>query len=76
MKVAFDVHGVLDSVEYFRNLSRTHKLAGDEVYIISGQKWDTSVLANLTSLNVSYDRYISIVDWLGDTGTSSEPKVL
>jgi hypothetical protein len=64
MRVAFDVHGVLDSLDYFRKLLRGHYLAGDEVFIISGQKFDENVAAGLAKHNLTYHKYISIVEWL------------
>jgi len=64
MRVAFDVHGVLDSLDYFRKLLRGHYLAGDEVFIVSGQKFDENVEAGLAKHNLTYHRYVSIVEWL------------
>ena len=72
MRVAFDVHGVLDSLDYFRKLLRVHYLAGDEVFIVSGQKMDENVAAGLARHNLVYHHYISIVDWLGKTGQPVE----
>ena len=68
MRVAFDVHGVLDSLDYFRKLLRGHYMAGDEVFIISGQKFDANVAAGLAKHNLMFHKYISIVEWLQDEG--------
>ena len=72
MRVAFDVHGVLDSLDYFRKLLRVHYLAGDEVFIVSGQKFDEDVEAGLAKHNLTYHRYVSIVEWLEQTGVPIE----
>jgi len=74
MRVAFDVHGVLDSLDYFRKLLRGHYLAGDEVFIISGQKFDENVAAGLAKHNLTYHRYVSIVEWLDKAGLPVEWK--
>jgi len=70
MRVAFDFHGVLDSLPYFRKLLRMHYKAGDEVWIISGQKLDAAVRRTLQGLDLLsyYHRYFSIVGWLEQTG--------
>lgn len=62
MKIAFDVHGVLDTYEYFRNLLKLHISNGDTVYIISGQLLDEQMSGFLTEYSLSYHHYFSIVE--------------
>lgn len=68
MKIAFDVHGVLDTFKYFRDLIKTHHRNGDEVYIISGQLLDDQMKAFIEQHDLPYSKYISVTGELQDRG--------
>ena len=68
MKVAFDVHGVLDTYEYFRKLLNRSFMNNDEVYIISGQLFDEEMEAFVKKHNLLYNHYISVTGELQDRG--------
>ena len=68
MKVAFDVHGVLDTFKYFRDLAKTHFRNGDEVYIISGQLLDEQMKGFLSEHDIPYTHYMSVTGELQDRG--------
>lgn len=68
MKIAFDVHGVLDTFEYFRELANTLYNAGHEIYIISGQLFDDQMINFLIDNEICYHKYFSITQWLMDAG--------
>jgi hypothetical protein len=68
MKIAFDVHGVLDTFEYFRELADVLYEAGHEVYIISGQLLDDQMIEFLETSRIRYHKYFSITQWLIDAG--------
>lgn len=65
-KVAFDIHGVLDTYPYFRNLLKLHYEIGDEVYIISGQLLDDEVKAFLDKYDLPFTHYMSVTGELQD----------
>ena len=68
MRIAFDVHGVLDTYKYFRDLLKTHHRNGDEVYIISGQLLDEEMTKFLEAHDLPTKNYISVVGELQDRG--------
>jgi len=68
MKIAFDVHGVLDTYKYFRDLLKTHHRIGDEVYIISGQLLDDEMKGFLEQHDLPFTKYISVTGELQDRG--------
>lgn len=68
MKISFDVHGVLDSFRYFRDLAKTHYRNGDEVYIISGQLLDEQMKEFLGEYDIPYTHYMSVTGELQDRG--------
>lgn len=70
MKIAFDVHGVLDTYEYFRKLLKMHISNGDTVYIISGQLLDEQMQGFLTKYSLAYHYYYSIVEEVQKKGVS------
>lgn len=63
IKIGIDIHGVIDTFDYFAALSRLHMKAGHEVHIITGQKKDDATEEMLRSLGVTYSHYFSIVDF-------------
>lgn len=71
MKIAFDVHGVLDSNATMRELMRFHHNAGHMVYIISGQLLDDQMCKVLKEKDLFnyYDIYMSVTHFLGDKVT-------
>jgi len=75
-KIAFDIHGVLDTFDYFVDLLRTHYSVGDEVYIITGQKYDDQIkrLFEEKGIEGYYHRYFSILQHLEDKGVQIEWK--
>lgn len=66
MKVAFDVHGVLDALPEYRALMRTLYHANHEIYIISGQPLDAEIKELLVEHNLDgfYDEYRSVETYL------------
>ena len=62
MKIAFDVHGVLDTHEEYRNLLKDLYRAGHVIYIISGQPADAEMrtFLSLHDLTNHTNRYYSI----------------
>ena len=68
MRVAFDVHGVLDSFKYFRDLLKMHHRAGDEVYILSGQLLDDEMKGFIDQHDLPFNKYLSVTGELQDRG--------
>jgi len=68
MRVAFDVHGVLDSFKYFRDLLKTHHQNGHEVYIISGQLLDEQMKEFIETHDLPFNHYLSVTGELQDRG--------
>lgn len=70
MKIAFDVHGVLDALEEYRNLMRSLYHAGHTIYIMSGQPLDDSMIALLKDncLDKWYHEYRSVETYLLEEG--------
>jgi len=60
MKIAFDVHGVLDTHQEFLHMCRMHYENDDTVYIISGQPLDEEMQAFLKKHDIKYHHYFSI----------------
>jgi len=70
MKVAFDVHGVLDTHEEYRAMMRFMHNFGYEIYIISGQPLDEEMraLLNEHTLTEWYHYYFSVETYLLESG--------
>ena len=70
MKIAFDVHGVLDSLIEYRKLMRTLYHANHEIYIISGQPLDAEMQDFLDEYNLTnwYHHYYGIESYLLEKG--------
>ena len=70
MKIAFDVHGVLDSLPEYRKLMRTLYNANHEIYIISGQPLDKIMQTFLDKENLTnwYHHYYGIESYLLEKG--------
>ena len=68
MKIAFDVHGVLDSLKEYRILMRELFNAKHTIYIISGQPLDKEMKEFLEEyhLHTCYHFYLSVEDYLMD----------
>lgn len=70
MKVAFDVHGVLDTLPEYRELMRTMFDYGHEIFIISGQPYDAEMVELLEKHDLIdwFHTYDSVETYLLDTG--------
>ena len=68
MRVAFDVHGVLDTYSYFRELITGLTRMGHDTYIISGQLLDTQMKSFLNEYEIEYTHYMSVTGELQDRG--------
>lgn len=78
MKIAFDVHGVLDKSNVYRSLLRSLVLEdANEIFIISGQPYDAEMLKLLSGYNLvnSFDHYCSIETTLMLAGVPYEIRV-
>ena len=66
MNIAFDVHGVLDSLKQYRILMRELYNGGHTIYIISGQPHDDEMKAFLKEYHLHYcfHYYFSVEDYL------------
>ncbi len=66
MKLAFDVHGVLDTLAPMRKLLRSSYRYGNEIWIISGQPLDEDMKKFLDEydLDIYYNHYLSIETYL------------
>ena len=69
MKIAFDVHGVLDSLAEYRDLMRSLYQAGHTIYIMSGQPLDNNMRALLKKHDIwFYHHYRSVETYLLEQG--------
>jgi hypothetical protein len=70
MRVAFDVHGVLDTHAEYRSLMRTLYAAGQTVYVISGQALDDEMKEFLDKEQLAkfYTHYYGVESYLLDQG--------
>ena len=68
MRIAFDVHGVLDTLPEYRDLLRSLYLCDHSIYIISGQPLDDEMSEFLDEYDLTnyYDHYFSIETYLLD----------
>ena len=68
MKMGFDLHGVLDTTDWHKNLSDLIK--SNKIYIITGPP-KTDAIAELTKLkylkDIHYHEVISVVDFLKES---------
>lgn len=65
MIIAFDVHGVLDSMPYMRDIAKeTYENFNDKMYLISGSLFDSNMQKLLKSYNIRFDKYFSITQEL------------
>ena len=72
MKIAFDVHGVLDTLPEYRMLLRTMLRDGHTIYIMSGQPLDEEMEAFLDKYDL-YDKfhhYRSVETYLLEQGNT------
>lgn len=67
-KIAFDIHGVLDTFDYFKDLIDMHRTNGDEIIIMTGQKYDDEIKALFKEKDIYFDQYFSVIDWLEAKG--------
>ena len=70
MKIAFDVHGVLDTLPEYRQLLRTMLRDGHTIYIISGQPLDEEMEAFLDKYDLynKHHEYRSVETYLLEQG--------
>ena len=70
MRFAFDVHGVLDTHEEYRDLMRQLHEAGNEIYIISGQPLDREMqlFLDVYDLTKWHHYYFGIESYLLEEG--------
>jgi len=70
MRVAFDVHGVLDTHAEYRSLMRSLFVAGHTVYVISGQALDDEMQKFLATeaLSEFYTHYFGVESYLIEMG--------
>jgi hypothetical protein len=70
MRIAFDVHGVLDTLPEYRDMMRSLFIHGHTIFIISGQPLDKEMkkLLKKHELEVCYDHYRSVETYLLDQG--------
>jgi len=70
MRVAFDIHGVLDTLPEYRCMMRDMFAAGYEIYIISGQPLDKEMKLFLDAYNLTnwYHHYYGIESYLLEQG--------
>lgn len=68
MKIAFDIHGCLDTYKYLRDLLKTHYDHGHDVYILSGQLLDDEMITFLETHDLPYTYYLSVTGELQDRG--------
>lgn len=67
MKIAFDIHGVLDHHLHFRTVAKQlYELGVDEIYIISGQLFDSDMQDLLYKYKINFHKYFSITQELID----------
>ena len=69
MRIGFDFHGILDTYEVFRELTRTLISKGHEVHIITGEENTKSFKKTLKDLNVRYTKIFSITSYHKKKGT-------
>ena len=62
MRIAFDVHGVLDTFQSMRTLMQSLHRSGHEIFVISGQPLDSQMkqFLDTNDLTNSMDMYFSI----------------
>lgn len=67
-KVGIDIHGVLDTHPFFKEMGKLFVAAGHEVHIITGRQFNERVQAKFEKLGikkgVNYTHYFSITDYL------------
>lgn len=70
MRIAFDVHGVLDTLPEYRDLMRSMFTYGHTIFIISGQPLDKEMKQLLKNhdLELFYDHYRSVETYLLEKG--------
>lgn len=73
MKIAFDIHGVLDELPEYRDLMRSLFGWGHTIYIISGQPLDKEMrkLLEKNDLTLFYDEYRSVETYLLEHGNNN-----
>ena len=68
MKIGIDIHGVLDSHPFFKEMARLFVAGGHEVHIITGAQFNDRVKAKFKKLGmekgVNYTHYFSIAEHL------------
>jgi uncharacterized Fe-S cluster protein YjdI len=71
MKIAFDIHGVLDTnPKFFSELTTLLKENGHEVHLLTGSHIDNKLLKYVgVKLNISYTHIFSITDYHVQKGT-------
>lgn len=71
MKIAIDMHGVIDAVpEFFRELTESFWNNGNDIHILTGATLKDGKIENqLNSLGIYYTKLFSIVDYHESIGT-------
>ena len=72
MKIGIDVHGVLDTFSYFKEMAKLFVAAGHEVHIITGVQWRKRVKDKFKKLGIEkgihFTHFVSITDLLIEQG--------
>ena len=70
MKLAFDIHGVVDSLpELFSVISKLLVENKHEIHILTGSKWSKKVEDQLEKYGIKYTHHFSITDYHLSIGT-------
>jgi hypothetical protein len=71
MKVAFDIHGVIDKAPgFFSEVSKLFRAAGHQVYILTGSETKPGLVEELKSYGMEWDFLFSITDHHKNLGVS------
>ena len=69
MKVGIDIHNCIDLYpDFFRQLSMSLVVSGNEIHVITGQEWD-KVKHKVEQAGIVITHHFSIVDFHKESGT-------
>lgn len=70
LKIAIDIHGVIDSLpELFSLITELMVGANHEVHVLTGSKWNKEIEDQLESFGIKYTHHFSITDYHLSIGT-------
>ena len=73
-KIGIDIHGVLDTNPFFKEMAELFVYAGHEVHIITGAQYKEKLIAQFSKLGIEkkvhYTHFFSIADALIEKGVN------